>query len=63
MNQDLALPISYPYAHGPASGEILEVAPGVLWVRMPMPFKLDHINVWLIEAIINISWMTQVFLL
>lgn len=26
-----------------------EVAPGVYWLRMPLPFALDHINLWLLE--------------
>jgi len=30
-------------------GETLEVAPGVHWVRMPLPFALNHINLWLLE--------------
>ena len=25
-----------------------EVAPGILWLRMPLPFALDHINLWLL---------------
>ena len=29
-------------------GETLEVVPGVHWVRMPLPFALDHINLWLL---------------
>lgn len=33
----------------PAPGTVLEVAPGVLWVRMGLPFALDHINLWLLE--------------
>ena len=33
----------------PASGGTLEVAPGVLWLRMPLPFALDHINLWLLR--------------
>ena len=33
----------------PALGEALEVAPGILWIRMPLPFALDHINLWLLE--------------
>jgi len=32
----------------PAPGTALEVAPGVRWLRMPLPFALDHINLWLI---------------
>ena len=33
----------------PAPGEAREIAPGVLWLRMPLPFALDHVNLWLIE--------------
>ncbi|MCP5365896.1 MAG: MBL fold metallo-hydrolase [Hyphomicrobiales bacterium] len=33
----------------PALGETLEVAPGVFWLRMPLPFALDHINLWLLR--------------
>ncbi len=29
-------------------GETLEVAPGVHWVRMPLPFALNHVNLWLL---------------
>jgi glyoxylase-like metal-dependent hydrolase (beta-lactamase superfamily II) len=24
------------------------VAPGVYWLRMPLPFELEHINLWLL---------------
>ncbi len=27
----------------------MEVAPGVHWVRMPLPFKLNHINLYLLD--------------
>lgn len=33
----------------PAPGQLLAVAPGVHWLRMPLPFALNHINLWLIE--------------
>ena len=33
----------------PERGSVIEVAPGVLWVRMGLPFALDHINVWLLR--------------
>ncbi|MFM2066244.1 MAG: hypothetical protein RLZZ584_1153 [Pseudomonadota bacterium] len=39
----------YPCAEPPARGRSIEVAPGVLWLRLPLPFKLDHINVWAID--------------
>jgi glyoxylase-like metal-dependent hydrolase (beta-lactamase superfamily II) len=40
------------YAFGdalPATGATLEVVPGVRWLRMPLPFALDHINLWLLR--------------
>ena len=33
----------------PALGASLDVAPGLRWVRMPLPFALDHINLWLLR--------------
>ena len=38
-----------PFEGHPAPGETIEVAPGVHWLRMPLPAALDHINLWLIE--------------
>ena len=35
----------YPFEI-PEDGHCLEVAPGVLWIRMPLPFSLKHINLW-----------------
>ena len=32
----------------PELGHALEVAPGILWLRMALPFALDHINLWLL---------------
>ena len=39
--------LDFPHAAPPAPGEAIEVAPGVRWIRMPLPFALDHINLWL----------------
>ena len=36
----------YPFEAPPGMGKTLEVAPGIVWMRMPLPFKLDHINLW-----------------
>ncbi len=33
----------------PQAGATIEVAPGVRWIRMPLPFALDHINLWLLR--------------
>jgi glyoxylase-like metal-dependent hydrolase (beta-lactamase superfamily II) len=38
--------LTYPFAAPPEVGKMIEVAPGVVWMRMPLPMKLDHINVW-----------------
>lgn len=42
--------LTYPFGEDtPATGETMEVAPGVNWVRMPLPFSLKYINLWLID--------------
>jgi glyoxylase-like metal-dependent hydrolase (beta-lactamase superfamily II) len=41
--------LAYPFPEVPAPGTTIEVAPGVHWLSMPLPFQLDHINLWLIE--------------
>jgi glyoxylase-like metal-dependent hydrolase (beta-lactamase superfamily II) len=33
----------------PDLGATLEVTPGIYWLRMPLPFALNHINLWLLE--------------
>ncbi len=41
--------LEYPFGEPQGVGETREVAAGVLWVRMPLPFTLQWINLWLIE--------------
>ncbi|SMG00277.1 MBL fold metallo-hydrolase [Burkholderia singularis] len=42
--------LDYPFADRlPEPGGFVEVAPGVRWLRMPLPFALDHINLWLLR--------------
>jgi len=42
--------LQYPWNDTlPAPGAAIEVAPGVRWLRMPLPFALDHINLWLLR--------------
>ena len=48
MTAPLPSSLSFPHADIPAPGRIAEVAPGVMWLRMPLPFALDHINLWLL---------------
>src|SRR5882724_7457061 len=33
----------------PDPGQVSEICDGVLWLRMPLPLKLDHINLWLLR--------------
>jgi len=46
--------LKYPFPEVPAPGTTLEVAPGIHWLSMPLPFKLDHINLWLVDE--NDAW-------
>lgn len=39
----------YPFPKPPELGQPQQVADGVYWLRMPLPFKLDHINLWALE--------------
>ncbi|MCK0508013.1 MBL fold metallo-hydrolase [Aromatoleum anaerobium] len=41
--------LDYPFAPPAPDGEVVELAPGILWARMPMPMQLDHINVYLLR--------------
>jgi glyoxylase-like metal-dependent hydrolase (beta-lactamase superfamily II) len=50
MMNDLERQLDYPLGDTlPALGTTLEVAPGVRWLRMPLPFALDHINLWMLR--------------
>ena len=39
----------YPAPEPPEPGKAIEIAPGILWARIPLPFRLNHINVYLID--------------
>ena len=41
--------IRYALEAPPPPGVLQPVAPGVHWLRMPLPFALDHVNLWLLE--------------
>ncbi len=54
LEDDVAAPrgrpqLAYPLGDPPEAGVAREIAPGVFWVRMPLPFALAWINLWLIE--------------
>ncbi len=42
--------LDYPLGDAlPAIGTTMTIAPGLAWLRMPLPFALDHINLWLLD--------------
>mgnify|MGYP000453263073 FL=1 len=41
--------LRYPWDEPPAHGEAIEVAPGVLWIRLPLPMALDHVNIYALD--------------
>ena len=50
MANSLESELHYPFGDTlPAPGGSLAVAKGVRWLRMRLPFALDHINLWLLR--------------
>lgn len=42
--------LQYPWDEQlPERASYIEVAPGLRWIRLPLPFALDHVNVWLVR--------------
>ncbi len=41
--------LRFPFAEAPPPGTLMDVAPGVKWLRMPLPFALNHINLWVLD--------------
>jgi glyoxylase-like metal-dependent hydrolase (beta-lactamase superfamily II) len=49
MTASLPAVLDYAFATPPAGADAWAVAPQLRWLRMPLPFALDHINVWLAD--------------
>lgn len=45
----MARKIRTPFDAPPAEGDAIEVATGVLWMRLPLPMALDHVNVYALD--------------
>ena len=41
--------LKFPYEEPPEEGAAIEVAEGVLWLRLPLPMKLDHVNIYALD--------------
>ncbi|MEM0943384.1 MAG: MBL fold metallo-hydrolase, partial [Pseudomonadota bacterium] len=49
MNRPEALGVRHPWADPPGPGRVTEVADGILWARLPLPMKLDHVNIYALD--------------
>lgn len=41
--------LQYLLPEPPAAGSVTDIAEGLKWLRMPLPFGLDHINIYLLR--------------
>ncbi|OQW55122.1 MAG: MBL fold metallo-hydrolase [Proteobacteria bacterium SG_bin9] len=44
----LAGELRYPWETPPGPGEVIKITDGVLWVRLKLPFRLNHVNIYLL---------------
>ena len=49
MTQQGQIGIRSPFEAPPETGQAIEVAEGVLWMRLPLPMALDHVNVYALD--------------
>ncbi|MEM9578491.1 MAG: MBL fold metallo-hydrolase [Pseudomonadota bacterium] len=49
MNEHSPSGLRYPWEAPPSEGEVIEIASGVLWMRLPLPMKLDHVNIYALD--------------
>ena len=47
-------PLLYPFPDPPAEGQAVKVAEGILWLRLPLPGALDHVNAYALDD--GASW-------
>ncbi len=45
----IVIELAFPFPVAPEFGHTIEVASGILWLRLPLPFRLNHVNVYLLE--------------
>ncbi|MBL4808199.1 MAG: MBL fold metallo-hydrolase [Rhodobacteraceae bacterium] len=41
--------MTHPFSDVPEDGALIEVADGIFWARLPLPFQLNHVNIYFIE--------------
>jgi len=40
--------LRYPWENHPGPDQVVEIMPGVLWLRLKLPFRLNHVNIYLL---------------
>ena len=40
--------LHFPHESHPGPDQAVEIAPGVLWLRLKLPFRLNHVNIYLL---------------
>lgn len=41
--------LKFAFDQAPDKGQRIAIVPGIDWIRLPMPFALDHVNCWLLH--------------
>ena len=41
--------LEYPWPEPPEFGRAIEIAQGILWIRLPLPMALDHVNIYALD--------------
>ena len=49
LHEPVTEPVAYEFPETPDPGNTLSLGNGITWLRMPLPFALSHINLWLLE--------------
>jgi glyoxylase-like metal-dependent hydrolase (beta-lactamase superfamily II) len=44
-----AAQLAFAHPESPEPGRTIEVAPGILWARLALPFLLDHVNIYFVD--------------
>lgn len=41
--------LRFPFPEAPSGSDAVEIAEGVFWLRLPLPMKLNHVNVYILD--------------
>ena len=49
MTHAISNTLEFPWSEPPKAGEAIEIRPGIFWARLALPFRLNHVNIYLVE--------------